>query len=589
MIHKLSFIVVSIGPKVLPLSIRSISPVFAYISFPIVVSLCSEPLFLRILKFSLVTVSQLWNINSKTLCFSVVPFPDITLAFTTFPNTASVFFPVEPFPFVNFSITPLKGTFSAFYSWFELTLKFRAIWELFIPLAVLHVFLEFSFKYFTVVVKNDSSSMFFIIFQFSKKNSISVFLNHELFDIYEFKYFTFWMVTVCNPIYPFLIKIVSDRMNRFSITFFIVLLHQRNSKLTNLRELHHFINLLSWLLFFTDLSFFLLLTLKIILVILTLTFMIWFILSFLVYNGEGRKRFENRLGMCWIHGFRLFRNDRKWHSLFFLFNWLIFLVFNFGNFNLFFLNLNRNITAFLYSFFLAFGLIFDWILCFDGAGQLGLKIFISGTTLWKLFFLEIGCSINCAAVLFGTYVLWSLTEIVPVFFDFLNLRVEIRGEFAHWTEVRVGVSWGSGALLASKWLIDQVFGLEMILADGGEFFRRLDFFLVLFQNGTQVNELAEVQVGFLIFEFLCFGLFQDLESVHSGRCFDGGFFMRFDFGFYSDFGFVSLNLLADKLFGVLGLRHFSHGWKPFAGSVRQFVKPGLVRFFRLGWRNVNFL
>jgi hypothetical protein len=99
----------------------------------------------------------------------------------------------------------------------------------------------------------------------------------------------------------------------------------------------------------------------------------------------------------------------------------------------------------------------------------------------------------------------------------------------------------------------------MILADGGEFFRRLDFFLVLFQNGTQVNELAEVQVGFLIFEFLCFGLFQDLESVHSGRCFDGGFFMRFDFGFYSDFGFVSLNLLADKLFGVLGLRHFSHG------------------------------
>jgi hypothetical protein len=39
----------------------------------------------------------------------------------------------------------------------------------------------------------------------------------------------------------------------------------------------------------------------------------------------------------------------------------------------------------------------------------------------------------------------------------------------------------------------------MILADGSEFFRRLDFFLVLFQNGTQVNELAEVQVGFLIF------------------------------------------------------------------------------------------
>jgi hypothetical protein len=99
----------------------------------------------------------------------------------------------------------------------------------------------------------------------------------------------------------------------------------------------------------------------------------------------------------------------------------------------------------------------------------------------------------------------------------------------------------------------------MILADGGELFRRLDFFLVLFQNGTQVNELAEVQVRFLIFELLCFGLFQDLESVHSGRCFDGGFFMRFYFGFCSDFGFFSLNLLADKLFGMLGLRHFSHG------------------------------
>jgi hypothetical protein len=58
--------------------------------------------------------------------------------------------------------------------------------------------------------------------------------------------------------------------------------------------------------------------------------------------------------------------------------------------------------------------------------------------------------------------------------------------------------------------------------------------------------------------------------------------MRFDFGVYSDFKFVSLNLLVDKLFGVLGLGHFSHGRKPFAGSVGQFVKSGLIGFFCLG-------
>ena len=63
-------------------------------------------------------------------------------------------------------------------------------------------------------------------------------------------------------------------MNHFSMTSFILLLHLRNSKLTNLRELHHFINFLSRLFFITDLGLFSFLRLKIILVILTLIFMI---------------------------------------------------------------------------------------------------------------------------------------------------------------------------------------------------------------------------------------------------------------------------------------------------------------------------
>ncbi len=67
--------------------------------------------------------------------------------------------------------------------------------------------------------------MLFIAVQFSEINSISVFLNDEFFDINEFEYFTFWMVTVCNPIDAFLVEIVSDWMDHFPLAVVLVLLH----------------------------------------------------------------------------------------------------------------------------------------------------------------------------------------------------------------------------------------------------------------------------------------------------------------------------------------------------------------------------
>ena len=118
-VDEITFVMISIGPEILSLSVQPIIFEFSSINLAVFITICAMPIFSKIGKLTLVSLLS-FHEDSKSLYFIVFPLTYIRYFPLSFPLTTSVLFIVKPLSIVNLSIGPLKAPFTIFLVIFEM-------------------------------------------------------------------------------------------------------------------------------------------------------------------------------------------------------------------------------------------------------------------------------------------------------------------------------------------------------------------------------------------------------------------------------------------------------------------------------------
>jgi hypothetical protein len=114
---------------------------------------------------------------------------------------------------VDLTVAPLEDSSSLLYSGDKLAFVPWAVGVNFKAFSTFEIFHNLSFIYLSRIVKNDSFSIFLpLLIQFSKVNSIFIFLYMKIKQIYPFENLMFWVILILNPIHLVLIEVLPNWM-----------------------------------------------------------------------------------------------------------------------------------------------------------------------------------------------------------------------------------------------------------------------------------------------------------------------------------------------------------------------------------------
>ena len=247
MVYKFTFVIVSVRPEILSLTIGAIFSVLADISLSVLVALGAISVFIRVFKLTFISIAPFGYVYTKSFYLSVFPLSYVALSLATFPYSAAMFFSIRPFALIDFSINPFEDSFAIFGALLELTLIFGSIGKFLISVTLFQIILKLAFVKFSNVIENDTIAIFFVLVKLTKVNAVSIFFDLEMIQADHLKDFTFGSVFVGDPLSSFFIEIVSDWMDKFWVFYVVLANGSWHLEFCHFWKLHYFIYFLYFL------------------------------------------------------------------------------------------------------------------------------------------------------------------------------------------------------------------------------------------------------------------------------------------------------------------------------------------------------